>query len=181
MKKIAFLLTVVLSFCSFKKEPILSNFDKIEYYHLVEEDNNINGEITPEKIIIFENNLKKNGKILDGSFVKLSNEKNYILEFDSKKFIKKQFSTADISEFLKFFNTDVFLDYDTKACAPEYRDFLILKKNDKTVGIVQICLQCQMHTIEGRDQRNKKINFGGCIEMSQANKIETLLKKYQTQ
>ena len=66
MKKISLLLTVVLSFCSIKKEPILSNFDKIEYYHLVEEDNNINGEITPEKIRIFENNLKKNKKILDG-------------------------------------------------------------------------------------------------------------------
>ena len=181
MKKIALLLTVVLCFCSFKKEPILSNFDKIEYYHLVGEDNNINGKITPEKIRIYENNLKKNRKILNGSFIKLSNEKNYILEFNSEKFIKTQFSTADFTEFIKLFNSDVFFDYDTKACAPEYRDFLILKKNDKTVGIVQICLQCQMHTIEGRNQRNKKINFGGCIEMSQANKIEKKKKKYQTQ
>ncbi len=181
MKKIALLLTLVLCFCSFKKEPILSNFDTIEYYHLVEEDNNINGKITLEKIKIFENNMQKNRKILDGSIVKLSNEKNYILEFNSEKFIKTQFSAADFTEFVNIFNSDVFLDYDTKACAPEYRDFLILKKNDKTVGIVQICLQCQMHTIEGRDQKNKKINFGGCIEMSQAHKIETLLKKYQTQ
>lgn len=181
MKKLFLLFVVGLCFCSFKKEPILSNFDTIEYYHLVEEENIINGKITPEKIRIYENNLNKNEKILDGSFAKLSNEKNYILEFDSKKFIKKQFSTADISEFLKIFNTDIFLDYDTKACAPEYRDFLILKKNDKTVGIVQICLQCQMHSIEGRNQRNKKINFAGCIEMTQADKVEILLKKYQTQ
>ena len=77
MKKIALLLTLVLCFCSFKKEPILSNFDTIEYYHLVEEDNNINGKITLEKIKIFENNMQKNRKILDGSIVKLSNEKNY--------------------------------------------------------------------------------------------------------
>jgi hypothetical protein len=38
-----------------------------------------------------------------------------------------------------------------------------------------------MHTIEGRNQRNKKINFGGCIEMSQAGNIENILKKYLTQ
>lgn len=179
MKKLTIII-ILLSLISCKKEPILSNFDNVEYYHLVEEDNNFNGKITLEKIKIFENNINKNRKILDGAIVKLSNEKNYILEFNSEKFIKNQFSIVDFTEFVKIFNSDVFLDYDTKACAPEYRDFLILKKNDNTVGIVQICLQCQMHTIEGRNQR-KKINFGGCIEMSQASKIETLLKKYQSQ
>jgi hypothetical protein len=71
MKQITLLLIVVLSFCSFKKEPILSNFDTIEYYHLVEEDNNINGKNTLEKIKIFENNIQKNNKILNGSLIKL--------------------------------------------------------------------------------------------------------------
>ena len=179
MKKIAFLLTVFLCFCSFKKEPILSNFDTIEYYHLIEEDNNIIGKITPEKIRLYENSIQKNEKILNGSFLKLSNEKKYISELNSNKFIKKQFSDRDLTEFVKFFNTDVFLDYKTKACAPEYRDFLLLKKKDKTVGIVKICLQCQLHTIEARNQSNKKINSEGCIEMSQAYKIENLLKKYK--
>ncbi len=59
MKKLFLLFVVVLCFCSFKKEPILSNFDTIEYYHLVEEGNNINGKITLEKIKIFENNMQK--------------------------------------------------------------------------------------------------------------------------
>ena len=178
MKQIALLLTVVLCFCSVKKEPILSNFDSVEYYHLVEEDNNIIENNILEKIRIVENNIQKNRKILNGSFIKLSNEKNYILEINSKKFIKTQFSTANISEFLKIFNSNVFLNFDASACAPEYRDFLILKKRNTTVGIVQICLQCQMHTIEGRDKKNKKINFAGSIEGSE---LETLLKKYQTQ
>ena len=42
-------------------------------------------------------------------------------------------------------------------------------------------VKCMLFFFEGRNQRNKKINFGGCIEMNQANKIENLLKKYETQ
>jgi hypothetical protein len=62
MKKLFLLFVAVLCFCSFKKEPILSNFDTIEYYHLVEEDNNIAGKITLKKIKIFENNIQKKTK-----------------------------------------------------------------------------------------------------------------------
>ena len=31
---------------------------------------------------------------------------------------------------------------DNSKCLPVYRDFLILKKNNKTVGIFKICFEC---------------------------------------
>jgi hypothetical protein len=103
--------------------------------------------------------------------------KNYLLELESKKFIKTLFSSADISTFLRIFNKKVFLDFEMAACAPEYNDFLLLKKEKKTVGIVQICLRCHMHTIEGKTLKNQKVCFAGSIEGSE---LETLLKKYKT-
>jgi len=161
---------ITLLFTSCKKEPLFSNFDTIEYYHLIIKEDSIIEKIRAKNK---DENLIKT---INGSFIKKSNGANFISELNSDKFLKKQFSPSDVNNFKKIFNSDVFLDYDTSACAPIYRDFLILKKENSIVGIVQICLHCEMHCIEGNDTRKEKNNFCGSIAGAE---LATLLNKYK--
>ena len=57
------------------------------------------------------------------------------------------------------------------ACIPVFRDILIFKKNNKSIGIAKICFECEKSHIVGT---NKNIeNFGQCGDFS---KLMNILK-----
>jgi len=166
MRKVIVLFVFVLCFTSCKKEPFFSNFDTIEYYQLAIEDTIV------ERVLI-ENKDSVLVKTIDGRLPKNLKDEIFFSEINSDRFIKREFASDDLHNFINLFNSNVFLNVNTTACVPIYRDFLILKEKNKTVGIINICIDCQMHNI-----KTKNNNFGGGIEGSE---LETLLKKYQTQ
>ena len=166
MRKVILLFAFILFFTSCKKDPFFSNFDTIEYYQLAVEDTIV------ERVLI-ENKDSVLVKTINGTLPKNLKDEIFFSEVNSDRFIKRVFASDDLNNFINLFNYNVFLNFNTTACEPIYRDFLILKENNKIVGIINICLDCQMHNI-----KTKNNNFGGGIEGSE---LETLLKKYQTQ
>ncbi|WP_298308682.1 hypothetical protein [Flavobacterium sp.] len=168
MRKVILLFAFILCFTSCKKDPFFSNFNTIEYYQLAVEDTAI------ERVLI-ENKDSALVKTIEGTLPKSLKDEIFFSEINSDRFIKREFTSDDLNSFIDLFNSNVFLDYETAACAPNYRDFLILKRGKEVVGIVKICVRCEMHCINGIDQ-NK--NFCGSLEYSE---LKKLLKKYQTQ
>ncbi|MBY0487501.1 MAG: hypothetical protein K2P85_09995 [Flavobacteriaceae bacterium] len=170
MRKFIILLLSVVCFTSCKKEPFFSNFDTIEHYQLAVKDNVV------ERILI-ENKDSVLVKTITGTLPEKLKDNVFFSEINSDNFVKNQFTSDDLNKFIKLFNSDVFLDYDAAACAPTYRDFLILKKGKAVVGIVKICVHCEMHCIIGIDKNKKTIGFCGSLEYSE---LKKLLKKYQS-
>jgi hypothetical protein len=136
---ILLLLFLILS-CKSKEEKFFFDFDSVEYYSL-----NKNKEVE-----IVENNRKGvKDSILNNILYSEFPEKldNNILfkTINSKGFSKFKLSQKDV-EYLK---NDVFEEKFSlkmfefnKACAPEYRDILVFKKNNGISGIAKICLSC---------------------------------------
>ncbi|MEN2486546.1 hypothetical protein AAYQ05_01995 [Flavobacterium sp. B11] len=136
---VVLLLFVILS-CKSKEDKMFFDFDSVEYYSLNKskekeiEENNRNG--IKDSII---------NDILYSEFPeKLNNEVFYEI-INSRGFSKFDLSQKDV-DYLK---NDIFVEkislkvFGTmKACAPEYRDFLVFRKNDKVSGIAKICLWC---------------------------------------
>jgi hypothetical protein len=47
------------------------------------------------------------------------------------------------------------------ACSPIYRDILIFKKNNKTVGLAKICFTCDQHVIAGTTSNTEDFGQSG--------------------
>ena len=63
-----------------------------------------------------------------------------------------------------------------KACAPEYRDILVFRKNNEISGIAKICLSCgQLYFISSKKEIQTE-NFG--IE-EEYKSLERVFKKYK--
>ena len=163
MRNLWIQLVFVLMFSSCKQEPFFFNFNKIEHYHL------------KNKLLLdYEARDSLFGKILNDDYPISLNNKEFYNNLN-QKFLVKTFSNSDVNAFKAIFNKRYFTDIYKTACVPDYRDILILKKENKTIGIVKICVRCQMHYILGQNQENKIFTKSGGIENSE---IETLLKKY---
>lgn len=154
---IVLFLFLILS-CKSKEEKMFFDFDTIEYYSL--------NKSKERKII--ENNRKgiKDSivnNILYSEFPdKLDNDVFY-KTINSNGFSKFQLSQKD-AEYLR---EDVLVEKSSfkifefnNACAPEYRDLLVFRKNNKTSGIAKICLSCgQFYFISSKNNINTK-DFG---------------------
>ena len=134
------LLVFLLISCKSNDEKAFFDFDSVEYYSL-----NKNKEVE-----IIENNRKgiKDSilnHILYSEFPdKLDNDVFY-KTINSNGFSKFALSQKDV----EYLRNDVFLEKLSfkmfelnRACAPEYRDILVFRKNNKISGIAKICLSC---------------------------------------
>ena len=64
-----------------------------------------------------------------------------------------------------------------KACAPEYRDFLVFRKNDKVSGIAKICLSCGHFYFISSKKEIETENFGTDEEYKLLGKLFGKYKK----
>jgi hypothetical protein len=136
---IVLLLFLILS-CKSKEEKMFFDFDSVEYYSLYK---------NKEKEIIENNRKGIKDSILNNTLYSefpdtLDNDVFY-KTVNSNSFSKFKLSQEDI----QYLKDDIFhekLSFKmfelNKACAPEYRDILIFKKNNEISGIAKICLSC---------------------------------------
>ena len=165
MKKIIVFICLTLCFISCKKSSFFSNFDEIDYYRLknesVLEDESID---FISKKVLFEDYPTA---LTDSLFIK-----NLNLNYNSKK----MFSKLDITNFKNIFNSNTFTNQYTTACVPKFKDILILKKTNKIVGVVKICIECEMNYIVGKNEKEETISNSGGLEPID---LEKLIKKYK--
>lgn len=62
-------------------------------------------------------------------------------------------------------------EVDAWACIANYRDILIFKKNNKTIGMAKICFECSQYRIFGTACNTNEFGQSGDIE-----KLDSLLK-----
>ena len=157
MKKIIILLFVII-FYSCSEKSIFTDFDSVQYYSI---DENYNSQFLNRLVEKSDLNYIK---ILEDDFPNKLNDSLFYTELNSEKFISNKISKSDIKEFL---NNSTFTSEYTTACIPKYRDILILKKSNKVIGIIKICLECQMYYLIGKDKESKDIVNSGGIEISE--------------
>ncbi|BFM42885.1 hypothetical protein CFS9_15260 [Flavobacterium sp. CFS9] len=136
---IVLLLFVIIS-CKSKEEKTFFDFDNVEYYSLNK---------SKEEEISRNSNIGVRDSIFESVFYK-----DYPDTLNSSVFLKMVnsdgFSRFELSEKdVEYLRNDVFIEKISlkmfelnKACAPEYRDILVFKKNSKISGIAKICLWC---------------------------------------
>lgn len=171
MRKIILLFSSVLFFTSCKKETFISNFDSIEYY-----------SADKEFYSKFYNRLREKSdtyysKILNENVPEKLDDSLFYSELNSSKFINSKVSQADINSFKELFNDDTFTDAYTTACAPDYRNILILKKSNRIVGVLKICFNCEMYNLIGENDEKKKIEKSGGIANPE---LEKIFDKYKS-
>lgn len=169
MRKIILLILISIIVISCHKKPFFSNFDTIEYY-----SQNENNKILSEEKLEEKSDLNYL-KILNDDFPNKINDSIFYSELNTEKFIKNKMSKSEVNLFQQIFNNSTFTDTFLTACVPEYNDILILKKSDKIVGVVKICIGCKMYYLIGENEENKNIKKSGGIESSE---LESLLNKY---
>ena len=165
MKKNILLIIIAFAFFSCKKQPFFSNFDEVVYFRLKDEILiNHKTKDSISKKVFFEDYPSELSDNLFYEKLKL----NY--------YSNKSFSESDVANFKDIFNDKTFTDQYTTACIPEFRDILILKKDKKTVGIVKICIECEMNFIIGKNEKGLEISNSGGLKIVE---LEKLISKYK--
>jgi hypothetical protein len=147
---IVLLLFVILS-CKSKEEKLFFDFDSIEYYSL---NKNKEVEVVENNRIGIKDSILNN--ILYSEFPAKLNNNVFYKTINSGGFSKVDLSQEDV----EYLRNDVFLEKFSlkgfefnKACAPEYRDILVFKKNNEISGIAKICLSCgQFYFISSKEE-----------------------------
>ncbi|MFH6997818.1 hypothetical protein ACHRVZ_07785 [Flavobacterium sp. FlaQc-57] len=169
------LLVFLLISCKSNEEKAFFDFDSVEYYSL---NKNKEKEIIENNRTGIKDSILNN--ILYSEFPdKLDNDVFYkTINFNG--FSKFQLSQKDI-EYLK---NDVFLEKFSlkvfelnKACAPEYRDILVFKKNNEISGIAKICLSCGQFYLVSSKKEIKTENFGKEDDYKSLEKLFNTYKK----
>ena len=79
--------------------------------------------------------------ILSGEAIKNISDTLIIDRFKKLGFMKSNIDKSNHSKINQIFTSNKNI-IDNSKCLPIYRDFLILKKKNKTVGIFKICFEC---------------------------------------
>lgn len=183
MKNIIFLFTIILIGCNSKTETKVENeekqnnknvikgskigggkyfeYDEIEYYKSVIEEEQV-GEL--------HNNQKKSTKdslkfgVFLGEIPKSITDTIFINNLEAFGYTKSKIAEKKFDEIDEVFTEKEHSEtYDT-ACIYIYRDILIFKKNDKTIGIAKICFDCDANVIVGTKSNTESFGMSGDYE-----------------
>ena len=162
IKKIILLFSILISLNSCQEKPFLSIFDKVEHYHL-----------SNQSMLNYETRDSLLTKIIEKDYPSNLYDNDFYQKL-KLNFSIKTFTNSNVEVFKNLFNKSTFTDVYTTACIPEYRDILILKKENEVIGIIKICVGCKMHYFVSKNDENKIIINSGGIENEE---LEELLKK----
>ena len=145
--------------------PFFEDFDQVNYYHLKDVsliDHNKPSDSTAIKIIYDE-------------FPEETRSEEFFSCLDEKRFVKYNLKGKDVLTLKKVFTEKFGISFTKNACAPIFRDILVFKKNNKTIGIAKICLECEKFYLVGNKVTSNIDSFGENNEFSD---LETIFIKY---
>jgi hypothetical protein len=165
MNNIVLLLFVVL-FSSCTEEKFFLDFDEVDHYSMDKQYfDNFHNRLLQKEDVGYEETIYSD-------FPKVLNDSVFLTLINSNKFRKKIISEANIEKlkntiFVK--NTSFFRE--AYACAPIYRDILILKNKNKIVGIAKICMECKKYYFVGNQKNIETEDFGQNGEFDEIKEI----------
>ena len=116
------------------------NFEFDEAIHYSITDKQIDEIINKDTLINFD-------QIFMGDYPSDIDNYKFINELEKNGYIKRKIETDklfSLKSILRFeINPKLFGT--VSACAPSYRDVIILKKDNKVSGIAKICFECEQH------------------------------------
>ena len=141
-------------------------YDKIDYYK-----NKIDSidELETNKDVSKINNLKY--EVILGEKPKRLSDAEFFNGLEKMDFKKSEIRQSKFGEINKIFiekTVSQSLDY---ACPAVYRDILVFKKQNKTIGIAKICFECYKNQIVGTEANTENFGQDGDYE-----KLEKILK-----
>lgn len=144
--------------CKSKEEKMFFDFDRVEYYSLNKSQEE---EMDKSHSKGIDNTIED--KIFYDDYPEKLSDVIFYKAINSGGFSKFELSQKDTA----YLRNDIFIEKSSskmfeyvKACAPEYRDVLVFKKNNKISGIVKICLSCgQFYLISSKKEINTE-DFG---------------------
>lgn len=170
---VVLLLFIILS-CKSKEEKMFFDFDSVEYYSLNKSKEEEMDENHSKGI---DNTIED--KIFYNEYPEKINSSVFNKTINSDGFSKVELSQKDV----EYLRNDIFLEKSSLkmfenvyACAPEYRDILIFKKNKEISGIAKICLSCRQFYLISSKKEIQTENFGTEEEFKS---LEKLFNKYK--
>lgn len=171
---IVLLLFLLLS-CKSKEEKKFFDFDSVEYYSLNKSKEEEMGENNSKSI---DNGIFD--KIFFDNYPEKVNNAIFYKTINSHGFSKFELSQKDI----EYIRDEIFLEKSSVkmfenvyACAPQYRDILIFKKNKKISGIAKICLSCRQFYLISSKKEIQTENFGTEEDYKSLEKLFETYKK----
>lgn len=172
---IVLLLFLMLS-CKSKEEKMFFDFDSVEYYSLNKSKEEEMGKNNSKSI--------DNG-IFDKIFFddypdKVNNNDIFYKTINSDGFSKFKLFRKDV----EYLGNNIFLEKSSLkmfgyvyACAPQYRDILVFKKNKHISGIAKICLSCRQFYLISSKKEIQTEDFGTEEEYKALEKLFNRYKK----
>lgn len=160
MKKLL-LIFLFISLYSCSEENFFSEFDEVDYYTL-KNDSLISFENKNDSIALKIYNEDYPFDLKNVEFYKIINQ---------DRFIKRNIIKSDINLLGKIFTTKNKYFETSNACIPNYRDILILKKEDSIIGIIKICMECEKYQFIGNIPKVDEYNFSQTRNFEDLDKI----------
>lgn len=80
--------------------------------------------------------------------------------FGAIGFTKTQLNTEQVSQLQYLFNIEHKKPVRVNECINIYRDILVLRQGNKTIGIAKICLECEAMLLTAAEQQNLHLRPG---------------------
>ncbi len=160
MKNLLFLI-FIFNFSYSQKNKEKLNFDSIDYYRLIEEENNISKEVET---------------LLDGKTYNNFNDSYLENLLNKKEFVNFKLSLKDVNYIKNKIFVDSKCDFESAGnCISVYRDFLVLKEKARIILVAYVCLNCS----EVVFYNENGLYFFKCFNENEKNNLlVNILKKY---
>ena len=149
MRNLAFLLLIFCLISCKDKQLQTAEFDELIHYKL--------DTLAVDKIDIND--------ILSGEAIQNISDTLIIDQFTEVGFVRSEVDKSTYSKLNQVLTSNQNTK-DNSKCLPVYRDFLILKKKNKTVGIFKICFECsQLNYIDNFSNEERLMTDENSFEL----------------
>jgi len=168
MKNLVFivLLSSTIS-CSTSSEEYYFDYDYIEHYYIEQK-----GHVLYDNYDNIPNLEKLKIDLIQNSKPETLSDSSFIHHLGEIGFTKNEIPKSNYSDIREIFKDREIYTISSSVCAPIFRDILIFKKNNGTVGVAKICFECSYGQIVGTEVNT--MDFG---QQGNYTKLKKLLIK----
>lgn len=134
------------------------DFDKVEHYYF-DIDENVLWE-TEAKNTKSDKEEKQLTLLIQHNPDKLS-DSTFLIGLESLDFIKKEIPVERFVKINEIFCERKHQEVLAMSCIAVYRDILIFKKENKTIGFAKVCFSCNQSVIAGTTQNTDEFGQSG--------------------
>jgi hypothetical protein len=131
------------------------DYDQIDHYHKEFENADLSRLLERQKLTVLDS--LNAGALLDKLAPDLS-DTPFIKHLIKAGFEKKKVDPSNFSKIDSVFIEKEVEENSTSNCIYIYRDILVFKKRNRTIGVAKICFECNAHQISGTTANTE--NFG---------------------